>query len=106
MRTTLDHATFRPDTANVPAILNKTGGYRTRSDGAWKQYKTLPVNTDESCLAVNMETKHDAFFRNGVGPLMTTLRTRDAATTDKVMMSVIPPLFMVLSAAAGALDRS
>ena len=106
VRTTLDRAVFHPDAADVPAILDKANGYRTKSDDAWKQYKTLPMNADESRLAADMETKRNAFFRDGIEPLMTALRARDAATVDKVVMNVIPPLSVALSAAADALDRS
>ena len=106
VRTTLDRAVFHPDAADVPAILDKANGYRTKSDDAWKQYKTLPMNADESRLAADMETKRNAFFRDGIEPLMTALRARDAANVDKVVMNVIPPLSVALSAAADALDRS
>jgi methyl-accepting chemotaxis protein-1 (serine sensor receptor) len=106
VRTTLDRAVFHPDAADVPAILDKANGYRAKSDDAWKQYKALPMSADETRLAADMEVKRNALFHDGIEPLMNALRARDAATADKVVMTVIPPLSVALSAAADALDRS
>ncbi|WP_343549710.1 methyl-accepting chemotaxis protein [Ralstonia sp.] len=106
VRTTLDRAVFHPDAADVPAILDKANGYRAKSDDAWKQYKALPMNADEARLAADMEAKRNALFRDGIEPLMSALRGRDAAAADKVVMNVIPPLSVALTAAADALDRS
>ncbi|PLC42200.1 hypothetical protein C0Q88_09435 [Ralstonia pickettii] len=106
VRTTLDRAVFHPDAADVPAILDKANGYRAKSDDAWKQYKALPMNADEARLAADMEAKRNALFRDGIEPLMSALRARDAAAADKVVMNVIPPLSVALTAAADALDRS
>ena len=106
VRTTLDRAVFHPDAAEVPAILDKANSYRAKSDDAWKQYKALPMSADEARLATDVEAKRAALFRDGIEPLMNALRARDTAAADKVVMDVIPPLSVALTAAADALDRS
>jgi methyl-accepting chemotaxis protein-1 (serine sensor receptor) len=106
VRTTLDRAVFHPDAADVPAIIDKANGYRAKSDDAWKQYKALPMSADESRLAAEVEARRNALFRDGIEPLMSALRARDAAAADKVVMNTIPPLSVALTSAADALDRS
>nr|WP_328516631.1 Tar ligand binding domain-containing protein [Ralstonia syzygii] len=82
MRTTLDRAVFHPDAADVPAIINKANGYRFKSEDAWKQYKALPMNAEEARLTADVEAKRAALFRDGIEPLMSALRARDAAAAD------------------------
>ena len=106
VRTTLDRAVFHPDAADVPAIIEKANAYRAKSEGAWKQYKALPMNAEEARLAADVEAKRAALFRDGVEPLMNALRAHDTAAADKVVMTLIPPQFVALSAAVDALDRS
>jgi methyl-accepting chemotaxis protein-1 (serine sensor receptor) len=106
VRTTLDRAVFHPDAADVPAIVDKAGAYRTKSEDAWKQYKALPMSADEARLANDVETKRATLFRDGIEPLIAALRAHDVAAVDKAVMTVIPPLFVSLSGAVEALDRS
>jgi len=106
VRTTLDRAVFHPDAADVPAILDKANGYRAKSDDAWKQYKALPMSADEARLAADLEGKRAALFRDGIEPLMNALRAHDATAVDKMVMDVIPPLSVAMTAASDALDRS
>ncbi|GCB06455.1 methyl-accepting chemotaxis protein [Ralstonia sp. SET104] len=106
VRTTLDRAVFHPDAADVPAIIDKAAGYRTKSDDAWKAYKALPMNADEARLAAEMEAKRNALFSDGIEPLMAALRAHDVAAADTVVMKTIPPLSVALTVAADALDRS
>ena len=106
VRTTLDRAVFHPDAADVPAIIEKANAYRAKSEGAWKQYKALPMTAEEAHLAADVEAKRAALFRDGIEPLMSALRAHDAAAADKVVMTVIPPQFVALSAAVDVLDRS
>ena len=106
VRTTLDRAVFHPDAADIAAIIDKANGYRAKSEDAWKQYKALPMSAEESRLATEVETKRAALFRDGIEPLIAALRAHDVATVDKVVMTVIPPQFVALSAAVEALDRN
>ncbi|WP_433868245.1 methyl-accepting chemotaxis protein [Ralstonia wenshanensis] len=106
VRTTLDRAVFHPDAADVPAIIEKANAYRAKSEGAWKQYKALPMTAEEARLAADVEAKRAALFRDGIEPLMSALRAHDAAAADKVVMTIIPPQFVALSAAVDVLDRS
>lgn len=106
VRTTLDRAVFHPDAADVPAIIDKANGYRAKSEDAWKRYKALPMNTEEARLADEVQVRRATLFRDGIDPLVTALRAHDVAMVDKVVMTVIPPQFVALSAAAEALDRN
>jgi len=106
VRTTLDRAVFHLDVPDVPAIIDKAQNYRAKSDDAWRQYKALPMSAEESRLAAEVEAKRVALFHDGIEPLVTALRARDAAAVDKTVMSTIPPLSVALSAAADALDRN
>ena len=106
VRTTLDRAVFHPDAADIGAIIDKANGYRAKSEDAWKRYKALPMNAEESRLATEVEAKRAALFRDGIEPLIAALRAHDVATVDKIVMTVIPPQFVALSAAVEALDRN
>ena len=64
------------------------------------------MSADESRLAAEVEARRNALFRDGIEPLMSALRARDAAAADKVVMNTIPPLSVALTSAADALDRS
>ncbi|MGA3982218.1 methyl-accepting chemotaxis protein [Ralstonia nicotianae] len=106
IRTTLDRAVFHIDAADVPAVIDKAAAYRAKSEDAWKQYKGLPMSADEARLAADVDAKRTTLFRDGIEPLVTALRAHDAAAVDKAVMTVIPPMFVALSAAVDALDRN
>ncbi|CBJ40133.1 methyl-accepting chemotaxis protein (plasmid) [Ralstonia solanacearum CMR15] len=106
VRTTLDRAVLHPEAADVPSLIEKAGTYRAKSEEAWKKYKALPMSTEEARLAADVDAKRTAFFRDGVEPLVAALHARDAAAIDKVVMTVVPPMFVSLSAAVEALDRN
>ncbi|WP_420991718.1 methyl-accepting chemotaxis protein [Cupriavidus sp. 30B13] len=106
VRTTLDRAVLHPEAADVPAIVERALSYRARSEDAWKRYRALPMSGDEERLMREVEARRATFFRDGVDPLVAALRAGDGAAADKAVMSVIPPLFVALTAAVEALDKN
>lgn len=106
VRVSLDRVAFHPDAADVQTTLDKATAYRAKSEDAWERYKALPMSSDEAHLASEVEAKRATLFRDGIEPLIAALRAHDAAAADKMVMTVIPPMFLSLSTAMETLDRN
>ncbi len=106
IRVGLDRVMFHPDAPDVAATVDKSLGYKTRSDDAWKAYQALPKTPEEQQLAVKIDGMRTAYFKEGIEPLVAALRAHDTAAADKIVMDTLPPRSAALLAAMEELEHS
>ncbi|GGY01809.1 HAMP domain-containing protein [Massilia dura] len=100
-----DRAIMRPESPEVPALLQRADDFVAKSDAAWQRYLALPLGPGEKELSDAVERSRQDLITNGLKALAQALRAGDAARIDQLAMKDMTKLYSVYSDAAEALDK-
>jgi methyl-accepting chemotaxis protein-1 (serine sensor receptor) len=103
VRVLLDQAAFAPDSPEMAKRIAGAEGFMQKSIEAWAAYNALDHSAEEQRLAEEVGAKRDAFFNNGVKPLVEALRNGDRDAIGRYVMETIPALDRELNARGGEL---
>jgi methyl-accepting chemotaxis protein-1 (serine sensor receptor) len=105
VRILLDQATFAADPAIARARAAAAEGFARQSDAAWKAYLALPRSAEEAKAAEDVAAKREAWFTQGVSPMIAALHLGEREAVMRAVMETIPKLDMAVTAVNTELGR-
>ena len=98
VRVLLDQAAFAPDAPDAATRITAAESFMQKSHEAWTAYSAMERSAEEQRLAAEVSARRDAFFNDGVKPLVSALRSGDRDAIGRHVMATIPALDRQLNA--------
>jgi methyl-accepting chemotaxis protein I, serine sensor receptor len=102
-RTALDRVAMHPDAPNAAETIKRAEGFQQQSEAAWKDYLSLPADSEEKKLADDVAAKREAYLRDGAQAMIAALRAGQKDQAEQIMFEKMVPLFSALDKSTGAL---
>src|SRR5258706_9901043 len=88
----MDRALLHPESTEVKTLVSKALGYLDTSKKAYSRYLALPKGATEQRLTDAVSSSFESLVSGGIEPTFRALEAGDAATADRVTMTVMPNL--------------
>jgi methyl-accepting chemotaxis protein len=103
-RVSMDRALLHPESPEARGLVEKSRGYLDTSKKAFARYLALPKEAGEQRLADAVSSSFETLLSGGIEPTLQALQAGDAATADKVTMTVMPNLSLALTKSTAELN--
>jgi methyl-accepting chemotaxis protein I, serine sensor receptor len=103
-RVSMDRALLHPDAPDVQALVTKARSYIDPARKAYARYLALPKSDGEQRLADNVSKTFDSLVSGAIEPTLQALQTGDAATADRITMTVMPVVSLALTKSTNELN--